>query len=266
MTIRTLTRLSAAALLVSAGLAGAASAASVQISITNTQGESGLYLTPLFTAFHDGSFDPFDTGAAASASVEALAEEGDPSGLVADATAAGASAGVILAPGGFAGAPVLDPGETASIILDVDSTSQRFLTFLSMVIPSSDIFIGNDNSMAYEVFDSAGAFTGLGPINVFTDDAWDAGTEVNNGFGAPFNTAGGTATEVDGLITRASDRLFFLNGQGTPAGTTIDLASGVNQLARIEVSEVPLPAGLPLLLAGLGAFGWMKRRQTGSAA
>ncbi|ABG32745.1 VPLPA-CTERM sorting domain-containing protein [Roseobacter denitrificans] len=27
-----------------------------------------------------------------------------------------------------------------------------------------------------------------------------------------------------------------------------------------EISAVPLPAGLPLLLAGLGIFGWMKRR------
>lgn len=265
MTIQNITRLSAAAVVMSVAMAGAVSAASVQISITNTQDSDGLYLTPLFTALHDGSFDPFDSGTAASSSVEALAEEGDPSGLVADAGAAGVTADVIFAPAGFGGAPVLDPGETAAIQFEVDPSSGRFLSFLSMVIPSNDIFIGNDNSMAYEVFDMAGNFTGLGPIDVFTDDAWDAGTEVNNGFGAPFNTAGGTATEVDGLITPASDRLSFLNGQGTPAGTTINLASGRNQLARIEVSEVPLPAGLPLLLAGLGAFGWMKRRQAANS-
>ncbi|MEM6385127.1 MAG: spondin domain-containing protein [Pseudomonadota bacterium] len=265
MILRPLTRLSAAALLLSAGLAGAVSAASVKVTITNNQGANGVYLTPLFTALHDGSFDPFNSGSAASLSVEDLAEEGNPAGLIADANAAGVANGVITGPAGFGSMPgqppVLDPGETASITLDVDPKSQRFLSFMSMVIPSNDIFIGNDNSMAYEVFNGAGRFAGLGPISVFSDDAWDAGTEVNNGRGAPFNTAGGTATDVDGVITRASDRLFFLNGQNTPAGTTIDLASGRNLLATIEVSQVPLPAGFPLLIAGLGVFGWMKRRQ-----
>ena len=261
MMLRKWTRRSAAGLLLSAGLVSGAAASTLQISITNNQDLDGLYLTPLFSVLHDGSFDAFDVGGAASASVEALAEEGDPSGLVADAAAAGATAGVILAPEGFAGAPVLDPGETASIQLDVNPTSQRFLSFLSMVIPSNDIFIGNDNPMAYEVFDIAGAFTGLGPISIYTDDAWDAGTEVNNGFGAPFNTAGGTATDVDGLITQASDRLFFLNGQETAAGTVVSLSGGRNLLATIEISQVPLPAGFPLLLAGLGAFGWMRRKQ-----
>lgn len=261
MNIKKLTRLSAAAFVVSAGMSTAASAATIEISITNTQGVSGLYLTPLLTVLHDGNFDPFDNGSAASTAVERLAEEGDPSLVLADATAAGASAGVIFGPAGFGGAPVLDPGETASIFLDVDELSQRFLTFMSMVIPSNDIFIGNDDSMAYEVFDATGNFTNIGPISVYTDDAWDAGTEVNNGLGAPFNTAGGTATEVDGVITQASDRLAFLTGQNTVAGTTIDLAGGRNLLARIEISEVPLPAGFPLLLAGMGAFGLMRRRQ-----
>lgn len=260
MTINKLTRLSAAAAILSAGLVSAASAAVVQISITNNQGLDGLYLTPLATSLHDGSFDPFDAGQAASAEVEALAEDGVASGIVGLAEAAGASAGVILAPGGFGGAPVIDPGETASILLDQGSATNRFLSFMSMVIPSNDIFIGNDDSMAYEIFDIAGNFTDIGPILIYTDDAWDAGTEVNNGLGAPFSTAGGTSTDADGLITRASDRLFFLSGQNTVAGTTVDIAEGRNLLATIEVSQVPLPAGFPLLLAGLGVLGVMRKR------
>ncbi len=259
MTFFQMIRRSAAGLLLSAGLSSGASAAMVDITITNTQGSDGLYLTPLLSVLHDGTFDPFDSGSAASGAVELLAEEGDASGVLGDALAAGAAAGVITAPGGFAGAPVIDPGETASIRLDVNPASQRFVSFMAMVIPSNDIFIGNDNSMAYEVFDALGQFTGLGPISIYTDDAWDAGTEVNNGLGAPFNMAGGVATDVDGLITPASDRLFFLAGQETAAGSTVSLPSGRNLLATIEVSQVPLPAGFPLLLVGLGAFAYLRR-------
>ena len=46
-------------------------------------------------------------------------------------------------------------------------------------------------------------------------------------------------------------------GGGPNTSTAVDL----NNLVSIEVSAVPLPAGFPLLLAGLGAFGWMRRRQ-----
>ena len=261
MNFKRLTRLSAAGILLSAGLATAASAAVVQITITNTQEAGGLYLTPLLSILHDGSFDAFDAGSAASPELEALAEEGMAGGLAGLADAAGATTGVILSPGGFAGAPVIDPGETASIQLEVDPTDARYFSFLSMVIPSNDIFIGNDNPMAYEIFDAAGAFTNLGPINVYATDAWDAGTEVNTNFGAAFNAAGGAATDAAGLITRASDGLFFLDGQSTAAGTTTSVGAGPNLLASIEVSEVPLPAGFPLLLAGLGGLGLMARRK-----
>lgn len=262
MTLKTMTRLSAAGILLSVGMATAASAASLTISVTNNQAADGVYLTPLASILHNGSVDSFDRNTAASASLEALAEQGDASGVLGDAAALGADTGVILAPGGFGGAPVLDPGETASIQLDVaDPTSNRYFSFLSMVIPSNDIFIGNDDSMAYEVFNMLGEFTGIGPIFVYASDAWDAGTEVNNGFGAPFNTAGGTATETNGVVVGAADNLFFLSGQETAAGTTVDLSGSATLLATIEISEVPVPAGFPLLLAGLGAFGFMKRRK-----
>ena len=262
MNFKRLTRLSAAGILLSAGLTTAASAAVLQITITNTQGDDGLYLTPLLSILHDGSFDAFNEGFAASGEVEDLAEEGMAGGVAGLANDAGATTGVITSPGGFTCAPVIDPGETASIRLDVDPLNARYFSFLSMVIPSNDTFIVNDIATAYEIFDASGAFTGIGPINVYASDAWDAGTEANDGEGAAFNAADGTATPTNGVIQRATDGLFFLNGENTAADTTVRIADGRNLLASIEVSQVPLPAGFPLLLAGLGAFGWMSRKKS----
>lgn len=243
----------AAALMVASG----ASAKSVEVTITNNQAQGGLFLTPLFAAFHDGSFDLFDNGAPASAALETLAEEGNPGGLVADAQAKGAKAGVVLAPGGFAGAPVIDPGETATLRLNVDPTSQRFFSFASMIIPSNDAFIGNGNPLAFEVFNAAGQFTGLGPIDVIR--YYDGGTEENNNLGAAFNANNPTsATDTNEGVSLLAN-LDFLVGQGTVAGTTIGFAP-TGPLATISVSAVPLPASLPLMGLALFGLGYLRRK------
>jgi len=180
MKTKTLNRTVMTAGIISATLlASSASALTLEVSITNNSQTDGLFLTPVLSIFHDGSFDAFDEGAAASAGIEAIAEGGDVSGVLGDATTAGANAQVAANAAGFAGAPLIDPGETAKIFFDVNPTD-RFFSFLSMVIPSNDLFIGNDNPMAYEVFDTAGTFTNIGPISVFGGDVWDGGTEAND--------------------------------------------------------------------------------------
>lgn len=253
-------RRSAVGILAIAGLATAASAASVSVSITNQQGADGVFLTPLLSIFHNGTYDTFDVGEAASTGVENIAEGGDAMQAIADAQGAGATTGVITSPGGFAGAPVIDPGETATLQFDLDPSNDRYFSYLSMVIPSNDLFIGNDNQMAYEIFDIAGDFTDLGTIYIYTTDVWDAGTEANDNLGAAFNAAGGDATDTTGPITPQGS-LFFLNGESTAAGTELDIAAGRTLLATISISEVPVPAALPLLLAGLGGLGLMKRKR-----
>jgi len=255
-----LTRLSAASILLSCAVASAASAAAVEVTITNEQDANGLFLTPLLSIFHDGSYDTFDAGGSASTGVETIAETGDAGPASDAATLAGATTGVITSPGGFPGAPVIDPGETASLTFNLDPSSDRYFSYLSMVIPSNDLFIGNENPMAYEIFDLVGAFTNLGAIQIFTSNIWDAGTEANTNLGAAFNAAGGAATDTNDPISQQVS-VFFLSGEETAAGTTLALPQDATLLATIELSQVPIPAALPLLLFGLGGLGVMARRR-----
>ena len=81
-------RAAALGLTASIGLAGAAAATTVSITITNNQDVGGLHLTPLLAMFHDGSFDAFDAGSASSSAVQLLAEEGSPADVIAEIDAA----------------------------------------------------------------------------------------------------------------------------------------------------------------------------------
>ncbi|MGI9390303.1 MAG: spondin domain-containing protein [Boseongicola sp.] len=256
------TRLSAASILLSCAMASAAAAAAIEVTITNEQGADGLFLTPLLSIFHDGNYDTFDVGGSASNGVETIAETGSAMPESDAAMLAGATTGVITSPGGFPGAPVIDPGETASMVFNLDPNSDRFFSYLSMVIPSNDLFIGNEDSMAYEVFDIAGAFTNLGAIQIFTSNIWDAGTEENNNVGAAFNAAGGVETNTNDPIAQQAS-VFFLSGQGTAAGTTLNLPQDATLLATIELSQVPVPAALPMLLFALGGLGIAARKRKG---
>lgn len=241
-------------------MAAPLAAKTLEITITSNQAPGGLYLTPLLTVLHDGSYDAFDPGATASAGVQAIAEGGDVS-VERNGAAAAFNSGVITSPGGFAGAPVIDPGEAATIRIRVDPATDRYLSFLSMVIPSNDAFIGNGNPFAYELFDGMGNFTGISPIEVSSDEVWDAGTEVSNNLGAAFNTAGGTRSDENGVVTLAGDAgLLNLLGQNTPAGTSVlSVPQASDLLATISVAQVPLPAGLPLMLFALGGLGVARR-------
>jgi hypothetical protein len=258
MTIRTVARAAAAGATALVISAGASAAVSLNVTVTNLQGEGGLFLTPIFSIFHDGTYDSFTAGELASPGVEAIAEEGDVS--VELAATAGRNNGVILAPGGFPGAPVLDPGETVTTRFTVDPTTDRFFSFLSMIIPSNDLFIGNGNQTAYEVFDAAGNFTGIGSIFLTIANIYDAGTEVNDNLGAAFNANGGISTDTSEFIQLVGD-ISFLDGQPTAAGTNVSLFAGGESLLRIDISVVPVPAALPLLLGGIGALGLLRRRR-----
>ena len=269
-------RLKAAAIAAIAciGVAAPAAATTLRISVTNNSGVGGLTLTPLYTAFHDGTFDAFNVGAKASPGLEALAEDGNASVIAAARSAAhpNSQGTVIGAPQGFAGAPLIEPGETGATTITVDGRLNQFFSFLSMILPSNDQFIGNDNATAYRLFDAAGNFLGPQKINVTGLMAYDAGTEVNNGIGSPFASLGsGSATDENGVIGKATGILNFA-GLTLPNGQVLDpraidfAGNGNFNVATITIAAVPVPAAMPLMLLGFGALGFVARRRNKTTA
>ncbi|MDB4533822.1 spondin domain-containing protein [Vicingaceae bacterium] len=245
--------------------ASIANAQQVRVTVENLQPGDGYYLTPLWVGFHDGSFDFFDVNTTSSASLEALAEGGDASGISGDFAAASTGTdAVITSPGGFAGAPVIDPGEVASAIIDVNAgMTNQYFSYASMIIPSNDGFIGNDIANAIQVFDSNGDFNGPILIELFGANVWDAGTEENDGLGAAFSATPGTDT-TESLLVRIHPGLndTFL-GTDTVAGTTIGASlDAATPLATISITAVPEPTSIGLLgISALLGIAFIRRRR-----
>ncbi|MCB1749084.1 MAG: spondin domain-containing protein, partial [Gammaproteobacteria bacterium] len=236
------------ALLATLAGAPAVHAAGLTVTVTNHAPADGVWFTPFWVGFHDGSFDVFDVGASAGSALEALAEDGNAGPLATAFSGAGL--------GGAVGAGPIAPGTSVSQVFDLATDgSNDFLSFAAMVLPSSDFFVGNASPQALSL---SGLLDGS-----FTHAAWtigvvyDAGTEVNdfatsaaNGL---FGIAGGQSgpnegADQFGVVTPAagSDYLAFLNlGGADVSGLDFD---NYQTLATIEVATtpVPLPASLPL--------------------
>ncbi|MEM8964522.1 MAG: spondin domain-containing protein, partial [Acidobacteriota bacterium] len=153
-------------------------AVDVTVSIENLSPENGTFFTPVWVGFQDGSFDLFDSGAAASEGLERLAEDGN-NGPLSDAFLASGNGMIDATVFGPTG-PVA-PGETATGTFTVDGSKayNRFLSLASMVLPSNDAFFGNGNPLAIPVFDAQGNFID-GSYLISGNQVYDAGTEVND--------------------------------------------------------------------------------------
>ena len=230
----------------------------IRVEVENLQPADGFFFTPVWVGFHNGGFDLFNTGEAASAGLELLAEEGDFSVLSSEFAGSGTDGGV-FGPAGFPGAPVIDPGEITSAVFDI-GPNDRYFSFASMVIPSNDAFIGNGDPLAYELFDANGIFNGPLTIDIVGGDIYDSGTEVNDGLGAAFSASGGVSTQENGTVQLHPGLGNFLNTQ-TAAGTTIGSIPGANTpFARITITQaIPEPTSVGLLCGLVG--GLMVRRK-----
>ena len=277
-----------AALVLCASVSATASMAASQLAITveNLTDTGSFSFTPLYLGFHDGNFDAFNVGSAASPGIELLSELGVPGPGSQPGTVAferlqaspGSQGAVIAAPGN--GPPTIDPGESVTSVVEItDPSTNRYLTFLSMVVPSNDTFFGNDDAQAYELFNALGGFNGPLTIDITAEIFYDAGTELNSAIdgpafvtdtgnptfpGAPDATGG---TDENGVIALAANPVLGFETVSTPLGPLdsnlirfADDRANFN-FARITIERlapVPLPATAWLSLAAFGALGGMR--------
>jgi hypothetical protein len=169
-------------------------------------GVTQLYAPGVYV-IHEQADPLFSSGAAdRGEGLEQLAEDGDPSGLVAalDASSAIEMAGVFNTPAGAAGPGALVPG--ASYEFTVTAMEGDYLSLASMLVQSNDLFIAPDG-MGIPLFSNGADMTG--DVTSYFH-LWDAGTEVNEmpGVGlnqAPRQSGANTGLNEEGLVHMVSD-------------------------------------------------------------
>lgn len=167
----------------------------VRIVVTNNAPANGTFQNPLWIGFHDGGFDTHDSGMPASLffpvsnAVERLAEDGNTDPIVEEFTTQGFGTvqGLMRGVLGPEDGPIA-PGETVTAMfrVDPDAAGSQFLSYATMIIPSNDALVSNDDPIAHPAFDGGGTFVGTDFV-VLGSAALDAGTEVNDE--VPANTA-----------------------------------------------------------------------------
>jgi hypothetical protein len=242
-----------------------ATATQVQVSIENLASAGGVALSPFTLIAHNGSFDAFNNGSSAvGTGIEDVAELGAGANLISEGTAAQASAvtATLIATMNAFGPGIFNPGGSGSTVLSLDSAANRYLTYGAMVVPSNDAFLGNDNPTAVELFDVGGTFVASN-FTLFGSNIWDAGTEVNQLFGAAYavgQNAGDGADENGVVHIDLTQFNPFLNQDVPPGGIFTDLPAGLTPIASFSFQVVPEPSTITLFGLGLLAMTRITRR------
>ena len=215
------------AIFLTASLLGAQTASATDFNVRITNLSNGIYFTPFLVAAHPEGSSLFTTGQPASANLQAMAEGGDISGLVADLQGLGATIAENPAGG------LLAPASETDVDLNTDGTSNDRLSIVAMLLPTNDAFAGLNAIM---IPTDPGTY-------VFDVPAYDAGTEANDelitGGGAPGaagipadpgglgGTGGSGAATADANPNVHSHRGPL--GDLNPTGGTSDLDSSVHR-------------------------------------
>lgn len=162
------------------------------ITITNTSYERGTLVTPLSDFFwmtHDDTVTMFETGAAASAGIESLAEDGITAGLEGEFTAGAGGVGEAAAIAGpFLPGDAKGPGDSITFVVNGDAATP-WLSFATMVVQSNDAFLAPP-ATGVRLFDEDDTPRDNEDVR---DDilrvltVWDAGTEANETPGVGLN-------------------------------------------------------------------------------
>jgi PEP-CTERM motif len=235
----------------------------VTVRVENLAPANSISFAPLRFGFNNGTFDAFNIGQAATAPIISVAEGGSGSAWFPAFAAADPTAVLGSVPG------AVTPGNSAtSMTFNVDTAVNQFFTFASMVVPSNDLFIGNDDAQEYRLFDAAGNLL-LGAIEVIGSEIWNAGSEAADPLNAAF-IAGGTnalRTPENGVVGFSFSELAVFNGLTTAAGYVFSNAAlrGDTGIYRIsfQSSVIPEPATMSLMGFGMiGAVGIARRRRS----
>lgn len=196
-----------------AGLEGIAEDGANELTVTDLAATTG-YTSPLAPgvwAVHSGDANPIFTDGVADAGngLEALAEDGDPSGLNATlASATGVNSnGVFNTPVGASGAGPLLPGGMYTFTFD--AAEGDYLSLATMLVHSNDLFYGFED-MGISLFSNGSPIQGDITSSI---DLRDAGTEVNEYPGAgnnqPARGGGNSGADENGTVRLVNDGFSY---------------------------------------------------------
>lgn len=262
--------------------AGQANADIVEVTVTNNAPTNGVFLTPVWAGFHNGSFDSYDGGTASSIQLSRLAEDGNVNPISQTFGANGTLVNTAISQTGarvqgVLGAAPLAPGESATFSFDVDISvggANQFFSYASMLLPTNDYFIANGNPTAFDLSSLSGT-AGTISFDVFTVN--DAGTEINDfefsagnglfpGLGLPAGQ-GGPNQGADEFGTIENVNNPFANFLNTPGGADLsdldftDATAYPNGVATFTITtSVPEPSSVAFgAICGLGLI--VRRRR-----
>ncbi len=233
----------------------------VTVTISNVAPTNSVSFAPLHLGFHSGVFDAFNNGQVGGAGIVSVAEGGAGGQWQTDFAAADPNA-----VRGTIGMPLF-PGQSRSQNFLVNNTTLNpFFTFATMVIPSNDLFLGNDSPTGIRLFDNMGNLL-INSLSQSVGQIWDAGSEAADPLNAAFVMGGTNAlrTPQNGVVSFSATELNVFNGVTTGAGYVFSNSqlSPNTAIYRIDFqsSVVPEPGTVVLLSAGLMTLALAARRK-----